>query len=136
MTEFVAGLTMYISWVTATYGTVALEGNYRTFTLTPTVDVLDGTAGADVNKVKYLGKTDIKADLEMLTQTGGTLLNSALNAGVQGTLFIGPEGTAVNKPKFTLPCFSTGAKYEYPYADMAKITCGFEANGAYAIGNW
>ncbi len=136
MAEFVSGSTMTLTWVTTTYGTVTLNADYRACKITPSVDVIDGTAGADTNKVKYLGKTDVKADVELVTQAGGTATNAALNAGVQGTLFVGPEGTVAGKPKFTLPAFSTGATYDFPYADIAKITCGFEANGPYIIGTY
>ena len=134
MAEYVSGTLMKLTWVTATYGTITLDADYRSCKFTPSVDVVDGTAGADTSKVKYMGMRDAKADIELVTQTGGTATNAALDAGVGWTLVIQSEGTATGKPKITLPSFSTGATYDFPYNDVAKITCGFECQGAYTVG--
>ena len=132
-TEFVAGPLMNLDWIWSG-GTISLDGDYRTCTFTPSVDIVDGTAGADPNKVKYMGMKDANCAVTLVTQTGGTALNAALDAGVGGTLIIQPEGTATGKPKITFPSFSTGAAYEYPYNDVAVISVTFEAQGAYTIG--
>jgi hypothetical protein len=125
---------MKLVWVWSG-GTVNLDGDYRTCTFTSSVDVVDGTAGADANKVKYMGMKDATANVSLVAQTGGTAMNAALVAGNVGTLTIQPEGTATGKPKITFPSFSTGASYEYPYNDVALLSCGFEANAAYTVGS-
>jgi hypothetical protein len=132
-TEFVSGPLMKLSWIYSG-GTLSLDGDYRTCKFTPSVDIVDGTAGADANKVKYMGMKDATADITLVAQTGGTALNSALDAGVGGTLIIQPEGTATGKPKITFPSFSGGASYEYPYNDVAVLSCTFNAQGSYTIG--
>src|SRR5512143_2561374 len=96
-TEFRAGPSLKGTW-TCSVGTIGLNADYRTCSFTPSVDVIDGTAGADTSKVKYMGMRDVTVDMTLVQQTGGTALNAALDAGVQGTLVIYPEGTAVGKP--------------------------------------
>jgi hypothetical protein len=135
-TEFIAGRTMVMTWtyvIGTTAGTVSLAPDYRTFRFNETVDVKDGTAGSDVNKVKYLSFKDASIDVELVAQTGGTALNAALAAGVQGTLTVYPEGTASGKPLITFPSFSKGTSFDFPYDDVAKITTGWEANGQYTV---
>lgn len=132
-TEFVPGPLLKANWIWSG-GTIALDPDYRTCTFTPSVDIVDGTAGADTSKVKYMGMRDFNVSMTLVTQTGGTLLNAALDAGVGGTLIIQPEGTATGKPKFTCPAFSTGASFEFPYNDVAQISVTFEGQGAYTIG--
>ncbi len=134
-TEFIAGPSAIITWTYGTTpGTITLQGDYRTCSIKSSGEIKDGTAGADTNKVNYFGMRDISVDIELVTQTGGTAMNAALDANVIGTLVIQPEGTATNKPKFTIPAFSQGASYSFPYNDVATISVTFSANGAYTIG--
>ena len=142
MAEFRAGPTMVATWTFGTQaisggtlaaGTLTLNADYRTCNFTPTVDVIDGTSGADTSKVKYMGMRDVTVDMTLVQQTGGTALNLALDAGVQGTLVIKPEGTAAGKPVFTIPAFCTGGKFSFPYNDIADISVSFSGQGAYSI---
>src|SRR5512146_2387739 len=141
-TEFRAGPTMVATWTypgqavgagSIAAGTASLAPDYRTCTFTPSVDVIDGTAGSDTSKVKYMGMRDVTVDMTLVQQTGGTTINQCLDAGVQGTLVLYPEGTAAGKPVFTVPAFSTGAKMDWPYNDIAVISVSFSGQGAYTI---
>lgn len=135
MAEFVSGSTMVLQWIWSG-GTTSLAADYRTVTWTPAVDIVDGTAGADTSKTLYMGKRSATCDITLVTQAGGTALNAALDAGVTGTLIVGPEGTATGKPKITFPSFSQGAKLDYPYNDVAVISCTFASQGAYTVSNY
>jgi hypothetical protein len=113
-------------------GTLSLEADYRTVSIKSSVDVIDGTAGSDTTKVKYLGMTDITVDMTQVLQTGGTLNMTQLTTGTQGTLIIQPEGTATGKTKFTIPAFVTSS-YDYPYNDIATCSLTFNGMGAFTI---
>src|SRR5512138_3139569 len=113
MAEFVSGPLMKLSWVWSG-GTATLDADYRTCKFNQEIDVIDGTAGADANKVKYMGLKDGSVEVTLVQQTGGTAFNAAVAAGNIGTLTIQPEGTAVNKPKITFPSFSSGPSYDWP----------------------
>lgn len=130
MAEFIAGPTMVLSWI-YTGGTVALAGDYRTCSWNPSVNLVDSSAGADTHVQRLAALKDATASVTLVAQTAGTIINAALDAGVSGTLLIQPEGTATGKRKITFPCYSNGASYEHPYADIVAISCGFTGNAAY-----
>lgn len=126
-TEF-SGSAAVLSWIWSG-GTVTLQGDYRKISVKPTVDIIDGTAGSDARKMKYPDRGDVTIDIELVAQTGGTAVLAALAAGVQGTLIVGPEGTATNKPKTTVSAISGGANQELVYNDISILTCSFNGDG-------
>ena len=136
MTEFVAGQSMVLQWITTTYGTVNLATAFTTCNYTPNIEKVDVTSGADTYRTYISSFQDATASVTMYEQTGGTALASALGAGVMGTLIIGPYGTATGQRKITMPAMSDGAQYTYPFAGAAEITVNFSStaantNGAY-----
>ena len=133
MPEFIAGPTMVLSWIWSG-GTTSLAGDYRTCSWNPTVDYVDSSAGSDTYKGRLTALKDATAAVTLVAQTAGTAINAALAPGVAGTLIIGPEGTATGKRKITFPCYSDGATYEHPYADIVAISVGFTGNGAHIDG--
>lgn len=133
MAEFVSGPTLVLSWIYSG-GTIALAGDYRTCTWSPSVAYVESSAGSDTHVGRLTALKDATASVTLVAQTAGTQINAALAPGVGGTLIIQPEGTATNKRKITFPCFSDGASYDYPYADIAMITIGFTGNGTHTDG--
>lgn len=121
---------MVLQWIWSG-GTTSLAADYRNVTWSPSIAYAETTAGSDTNVGRLTTIKDATAAIELVNAAGGTALYAALNAGVAGTLIIGPEGTATGKRKITFPCFSDGAQYPMPYADVATVTCGFTGNGAY-----
>jgi hypothetical protein len=120
------------SFVTSS-GTVQLGGDYRTFEYTPTIDIMDETAGADTAKQKILYMKDSQVKFSGLLQSGtmagGTLMTSVLTEGNMGTLYWSPEGTAASKPKYTLPAISMGCVLKYAYNDLTTVDITWEGNG-------
>ena len=133
MPEFIAGPTMVLSWIWSG-GTTSLAGDYRTCSWNPSVDYVDSSAGSDTYKGRLTALKDATAAVTLVAQTAGTALNAALAPGAAGTLIIAPEGTASGKRKITFPCYSDGATYEHPYADIVAISVGFTGNGAHTDG--
>ena len=133
MAEFIAGPTMVLSWIWSG-GTTSLAGDYRTCSWNPSVAFVDSSAGSDTHVGRLTALKDATASVTLVAQTAGTAINAALAPGVAGTLIIAPEGTASGKRKITFPCYSDGATYEHPYADIVAISFGFTGNGAHTDG--
>ena len=93
-----AGSALVMQWITSS-GTVLLNGDFRTFSTSPSVDLYEATAGADTHKSYLPGVKDQTIQVGLVQQEGGTVLMLALREGTQGTLVVGPEGTAVTKLK-------------------------------------
>lgn len=133
MPELISGPTMILSWIWSG-GTVVLNADYRSVTFNPSIAYEEVTAGSDTQVGRLTTLKDATASIELVMQTGGTAMGTALQPGNSGTLLIQPEGTAVGKRKISLPCYCDGAVPSFPYANVAVISCGF--TGSSTIGNF
>lgn len=133
MAEFLAGPTMVLTW-TYSGGTISLAGDYRTCTWNPSVAYEDASAGSDTQVGRLTALKDATAAIEIVNQTGGTAIQTALQPGNAGTLVIQPEGTATNKRKITFPAYCDGAVPSFPYANVSVTSCGF--TGSSVLGNF
>lgn len=134
MAEFLAGPTMVMTW-TYSGGTIALAADYRSATWSPSVAYEEVSAGSDTQVGRITALKDATASIELVLQTAGTAIQTALQPGVAGTLVIQPEGTATNKRKITFPSYCDGAQASFPYANVAVISCGFTGAGS-VLNNW
>lgn len=123
-----SGSALVMSWIHAG-GTVAIEGDFRSATYEPSIDLYDATAGADANKSYIAGVKDGRVSISCVMQSKGTALTNALKEGTAGTLIIGPEGTAATNPKYTIPGIAMGARFNFPYNDVVEFTCDIQQNG-------
>ena len=131
-----SGSSLYLAWVWSG-GTVTLHGDFRKFDWNPSLSLIDSTAGSDSFRefIPGIGEGgDIT--LEAVMQQGGTALLTALARGNQGTLLYGPEGTAVGKPKSTIPAISKGPAYSQPYDDVVTLKVGFQQSAYETQGAW
>lgn len=136
MAEFISGPTMVLNWIWSG-GTTSLAADYRTCTFTPTVSLVDASAGSDTHVSRLTALKDSTAAVTLVgatSSTGGTLLAAALATGVSGTLIIAPQGTTTGNRKITMPAYSDGAAMEYPYNEITAISVGFTGNGAFTDG--
>jgi hypothetical protein len=118
------------TWVTAS-GTTTLTGNQRTITYTPTVDLFDATAGADVNKTYVVGQKDGQLAISMLGQTTGSATLAQFVEGMIGTISnLATEGTAVGSPTKTFPAICLGVTETAPYSDVTTWDISWQQNGA------
>lgn len=131
MADF-SGSALVVTWAYGT-GTYTLTGDQRTFSYTPSIDLIESTAGADSNKNYISGPKDGQAQFEALMQTGtastGTAAYSTLTEGNAGTLTWSPEGIATTKTKYSMPAISMGAAFSYPYSDVVSVSVPFQQNG-------
>lgn len=133
MAELISGPTMILSWIWSG-GTVTLNSDYRNVTFSPSIAYEEVTAGSDTQVGRLTTIKDATATVEILIQTGGTAMGTALQPGNSGTLVIQPEGTAVGKRKISLPAYCDGANPSFPYANVAVYSIGF--TGSSTIGNF
>ena len=130
-----AGSALVMQWIYSA-GTVVLSGNFRTFSTSPSVDLYEATAGADTHKSYLPGVKDQTIQVGLVQQVGGTVLMLALREGTQGTLVVGPEGTAVTKLKETYPAISMGPNLNQPYNNVPELSVTFQQTGAPTYAGW
>jgi hypothetical protein len=130
-----AGSALYMEWIHSG-GTVVLSGDFRTFSSSPSVDLYETSAGADTHKSYLPGIKDGSLQVGLVEQAGGTVLLAALREGIQGTLVVGPEGTAVTKVKETYPAICQGANRTQPYNNVPELSISFQQNGAPTYAGW
>jgi len=131
--EFV-GSAAVMTWVYAT-GTVTLNTEYRTWSYTPSIDLIDATAGADTARRYINSFKSGQIQIGMLMQTSMASADLAgLGEGQLGTITYNPAGTASTRLKLTIPAISQGVTFDSPYADIVSLSVGFMQNGAMTIG--
>lgn len=131
-----SGSAMYLAWIW-TGGTLVLNTDFRQFDWTPTLSLIDSTAGADTFR-EYIGGIGEGGDisLSMVMQASGTATIAALARGNVGTILYGPEGTATNKPKSTIPAISKGPAYSQPYDDIVEFKVSWQQSAAETNAAW
>ena len=127
-----SGSALVVKWIYS--GTTVLTGDQRTFSYTPSIDLIDQTAGGDPNKTYLTAVKDGRAQMSALfqdtTTSGGTATFTKCGEGYSGTIEWYPEGTALGKSKYTMPAICMGAAFTYPYADVTEVAVEFQQNGA------
>lgn len=131
-----SGSALYLAWIWSG-GTVTLHGDFRQFDWTPSLALVESTAGADTFREFLPGIGEGGAiSLSMVMQSSGTALIAALAGGNIGTILYGPEGTAANKPKSTIPAISKGPAYSQPYNDVVEFKVEWQQSAAETNSNW
>ena len=125
----ITGKDLDIRWVHSG-GTVVLSGDYTQFTDTPSVELLDESAGADEYRTYVARLKDSSYAFSARHQASGTAIKTALKEGTAGTLIWSPEGTVTGKVKYTVPAIAQGASMNIPYANLVELSCTFQGNGA------
>jgi hypothetical protein len=101
-------------------GTAALQTDYRAAAVQSGVGLVESTAGADPHD-QWLPTTANGEFTLTVLHAGGTAIWTALAPGNQGTVIVGPQGTATGSIKHTIPAVVMTRNGEYPYKDVATI---------------
>jgi hypothetical protein len=128
-----SGSALVFNWIYSG-GTIVVSGDQRSVNISPSIDFIETTAGADPRRKRLASIADVTFSYSGLAQTGGTALEDALAEGTPGTAVIMPEGTATGKRKYTIGAFSQGAKFNYPYSDVVEMSCDWVGDGNYTRG--
>lgn len=133
MPEYV-GSAQVLRWVYSG-GTVALTPDLRSVTFTPSVDIIDATAGQDTSKQKLVSLRDAEFSATLVHQTGtATDYYASLQEGTGGTLLWSPYGTATSSRLITMPAICMGAPLTTPYSDVAEMSPSWTLNGTVVYG--
>lgn len=128
------GKDLNVQWLSGG-GTTVLTGDFRTFSYTPSIDMIEDTAGADTHKHYIPGLKSGQVSMTYIHQSGGSVTLTALVPGTEGTLIWSEEGTASGKPKHTAVAISQGAATSHPYTDLVEVSISFQLNGAVTDGS-
>lgn len=128
------GKDLYVAWIHSG-GTLNLSGNYRTLADTPSVDLVDISAGPDTDRTYLATLRDGQIALTYL-HDGGTPDLLPLREGTGGTLVFGPEGSATGKPKRTVPAISLGASFNIVYNNAVEVSVTWQRNGTVVYGTF
>lgn len=129
-----AGSSLVCNWTSGT-ASIALAGDFRTVSYTPSLAFYDATSGSDTAVKRITGLADGAAAVSGVMGTSGpaglgTSGFTFLKEGAVGTLKIQPEGTATGKPSISVPCLSLGIKWNIPYNNVVEYSVDFQQNSA------
>ena len=130
-----AGSACYVTWVYSG-GTVVAYTDARNFNYSPSIDFIDATAGADVNRKRLNSFKDGQASLSSLAQYDGTAFVTACAEGNGGTLTWSPAGTATGRPKSYAAFIAQGVTVTSPYLDVTTYDVSWQQNGARTDTAW
>lgn len=108
----------------------ALAGNFRTFSVTEEMGLVDASAGNDTSRTYVTTRKDGTATLEVLAQDDTVAIWTAVAPGTTGSLVYGEEGTGVGQPRHTVNAIVTSRKKDAPYDDLVVTTVEFQFSGA------
>ena len=116
-----AGSALYASWVHAG-GTTVLNTDFRNVTFTPSLELIDATAGADAYRQSIASFASAAFSFSGIFPSNGTAQMTAFKEGTTGTITYAPAGTATNSPKITFPAVCEGGNYNQPYNDIVEVS--------------
>lgn len=126
MAEY-TGNDLYLSFAGTT-----VHADFREFSASEEIDLVDASAGADVAKTYLTALEDGTASLTLLDQTGGTAATAMwqlMDKGAEGSLIWAPEGTATGKPKHYVNAIVSSRERSMPYDDVVELTFEFQFSG-------
>jgi len=114
------------------FGSTELDSYYRSAGWSEEIDLVEETAGSDDNKTYLTAVLDGTSDLELIMPSGtaGTAVWAAVAPGTEGTLEVGPEGTAAGKPKHTVNAIVKSRGKPLTYNDITTFSVSFQFSGA------
>ena len=116
-------------------GTV-LDTNFRTFSQSESIDLVDQSAGADTAKTYLTSLTDGSAPLTFKYKAGDTAQWGAVALGAEGTLECGAEGTAAGKPRSYVNAIVSGRTKSMSYNDLIVVDVTFQYSGTVTDGTY
>ena len=120
------------------FGSTELDAYYRSLGHTEEIDLVDESAGSDANKLYITALKDGNRDLEIIMPAGtaGTAVYAAVAPGTEGTLEIGPEGTASGKAKHSVNSIVKSRGEPLTYNDITTLSVAFQFSGAVTDGTY
>jgi hypothetical protein len=124
------GTALVLNWIW-TGGTLGMNTDYRTFSYTPTIEMLEESAGSDAARLYIAGIKSGDLSAGGLMQAGSLpAYGSALIEGAAGTVIFYPEGTANGKYRGTIPAMCGGMNTNMAYQGLTEWAVTWTQNGA------
>ena len=113
------------------FGSTELQAYHRTFNNSESVDTIDDSAGSQAWKTMISGDKSGEFTLEVVipADNAGTV-RQAIAIDTDGTLLVGPEGTATGKEKCSVYCKVTAHGRSFNRADVTTMSVTFSYNVA------
>jgi len=111
------------------FGSTSLEAYHRTFGNTETIEEIDDSAGSQAWKTLLNGDKSGEFTLEIVVpaDNGGTI-RGVTDVGSDGTLTVGPEGTASGKEKCVVYCKVVNQGTSFSRSDVTTMSVTFRYN--------
>lgn len=126
----IAGKDLYVSF----NGTV-ISGDQTSVSWSEEGDMADVTAAADAFHYYVYMRKDGTLDFEAFFDASSTTAYAACAVGSEGTLIVGPAGTASGKPKYTWTRAVVASRgMAIPFDDGVTWPCTFQFSSAVSEG--
>ncbi len=119
------------------FKSTALESDYRSFSNSEQIGIVDASAGSDVARTYLTTLEDGSASVSLVMQTGGTAATAMwnlLDKGAEGTLDWYPEGTASGNPRSYVNAIVIDRSRDFPYDDLVTMSAEFQFSGVVTDG--
>ena len=139
--EFV-GSALVATWVAVNsggtaLGTITLNTEFRNFSYTPSLDLVDATAGADSCKRNIASfKGGQISCSQVMQSTHGTTTMTWLGEGQRGTMTWSEAGTTTGSPKHVAGFICLGTSYSTPYNDVVSLDTTWSQDTARTDSAW
>lgn len=130
------GRDLVVQWIT-TAGTTNVSADFRSLEVSEETDTADASAGTVLHKQFIPTHKNTTISYQFLDLTDGTANLNAFVPQTYGTLIWAPEGTAINKPKYTTTdVFVVSRNPTYPYDNVVEVSVEFQSNMTPTLGKW
>jgi len=119
------GSALYLLWD----GT-QLETDYRAYSASEEIGMVDQSAGADTNRTYLTELKDGTASATIVIQAADTTTWGTIVPGTEGTLEWGEEGTAAGKPRSYGNAIVKSREKSMEYADLIVGDVEWQFSGA------
>jgi hypothetical protein len=108
------------------FSSTVLSTNYRTFSISDQMGLVDQSAGSDTGSTYLTTLRDGSMSTTIKHKAGDTALWAALAPGTEATLEWGEEGTAAGKPKHTVNAIVANRQQSASYNDLIVVDLTFQ----------
>ncbi len=112
----------------AAFGTTVLSTNYRSFSITDEMNLVDQSAGSDTSTTYLTTLRNGTLSMSVKHKAGDTALWAALTPGREATLEWGEEGTTAGKPKHQVLALLQSRTQGASYNDLIVVDLNFQFN--------
>src|SRR3972149_1779968 len=117
-----AGSALVATWTTST-GTTNLQTDFRNVSYTPSLEMIDATAGADQYRQSLASFANAEFSFSGIFPNTGTILMAQLKEGMIGTIVYQPAGVVWRVCKIAWAAFPAGLVGLVGTDRIVEISC-------------